>query len=202
MSITDTYLCIERPTEATFKEKGSKFLAFAYPVNKEEEVKNNLIALRKVYFDATHHCYAYILGYRQEKTRANDDGEPNGSAGLPILGQIRSKGLTNVLIVVVRYFGGTKLGVSGLVSAYKTAAAEALQNAELITKIIVANFEITFDYLAMNSVMKIVKEYGLQILSQDFDNQCRMELSVRQKHWETVRGAFLKIEGLAWKEKD
>lgn len=176
----DTYLSIAQPTEALFKEKGSKFIAFAYPVENEQEIKEKLDQLRKKYYDATHHCYAYMLGKDKKNFRANDDGEPNGTAGLPILGQLKSKNITNVLVVVVRYFGGTKLGASGLVSAYKTAASEALSQAKIIEKILTKSINFSFNYLQMNDVMKFIKDYELKILSQNFDNECQITLEVRE----------------------
>ncbi len=176
----DTYLSISQPAESLFKEKGSKFIAFAYPVENEQDIKEKLDLLRKKYYDATHHCYAYILGKDKKNFRANDDGEPNGTAGLPILGQIKSKNITNALVVVVRYFGGTKLGVGGLVSAYKTAAAEVLSQSKIIEKILSQSITFHFDYLQMNEIMKIIKDYELKILSQKFDNQCEITLQVRE----------------------
>lgn len=176
----DTFLTIKHDSEAIFKEKGSKFLAFAYPVADEHEIKMKLESLRKKYFDARHHCYGYMLGKEQELFRANDDGEPNHSAGDPILGQIRSHQLTNVLIVVVRYFGGTKLGVGGLIQAYKTAASEAILDNEIITAIVKKSLILKFDYIAMNDVMKMIKDYDLEILDQNFDNVCQIHLCVRE----------------------
>jgi uncharacterized YigZ family protein len=170
--------------EALFKEKGSKFLSFAYHVKTEEDVKNYFTQLKKKYFDATHHCYAYQLGVELVYQRANDDGEPNGTAGLPILNQIKSKKLTYVLVVVVRYYGGTKLGASGLVSAYKTATQLALENALIVEKMLTKTIRIDFDYLAMNEVMKIIKDDELKILQQHFDNQCTMTLEIPKKVWE------------------
>ncbi|MCH7399068.1 YigZ family protein [Belliella sp. DSM 107340] len=178
--MNDTYLTISNVSEGLYKEKGSKFLAFAYPVSDENEVKEILDSLRKQYYDARHHCYAYILGKNQDQYRANDDGEPNHSAGDPILGQIRSKNLSNTLIVVIRYFGGTKLGVGGLITAYKTAALEALENNEIMEAIVKKNVILKFDYLAMNDVMRMVKDLDLEILSQDFDNTCKITLRVRE----------------------
>ena len=154
----DTYYSIAGPAEGLYKEKGSKFLAFAYPVTSLDEIRERQEELRKQYYDARHHCYAYILGKDGEQWRANDDGEPNHSAGDPILGQIRSQELSDVLIVVIRYFGGTKLGVSGLIHAYKTAAAEALDNAEREEKILSTRCSFTFAYPDMNGVMKLVKD--------------------------------------------
>lgn len=184
---TDTFLTIKQPFEALFKEKGSKFIALAYPTHNEQEIKEQLHLLRKQYFDATHHCYAYILGKDKQNMRANDDGEPNGTAGLPILGQIKSKNLTNILVVVVRYFGGTKLGASGLVSAYKTAAAEVLAQVEIIEQVLTQEISFSFEYLKMNEIMKFIKDNQLKIISQQFDNQCQITIEVRQKHYELIK---------------
>ncbi|MBS9522944.1 YigZ family protein [Litoribacter ruber] len=183
----DTYLTLAGESESLYKEKGSKFLAFAYPVSDEDEIKERLEALRKKYYDARHHCYAYMLGKDQDQYRANDDGEPNHSAGDPILGQIRSHNLTNVLIVVVRYFGGTKLGVGGLITAYKSAAAEAIESNQIITEIVTLPIKFTFDYLDMNDVMRLIKDYDLTIKSQDFDNTCKMAIRVREANYEIVK---------------
>lgn len=177
--MTDTFLTIKEPSEGEYKEKGSKFLAFAFQVRTEDEVKERLDELRKKYYDARHHCYAYQLGQNGELWRANDDGEPNHSAGTPILNQIKSFNLTDVLVVVIRYFGGTKLGVSGLISAYKIATQEALQHAEIEEKIITKVVSFSFDYLGMNDVMKLIKDYDLEIVEQEFTNTCQMKLSVR-----------------------
>lgn len=171
-------------------------MAFAYPVDSEDQIKETLDELRKRYYDARHHCYAYILGKNQDIYRANDDGEPNHSAGDPILGQIRSHQLTNVLIVVIRYFGGTKLGVGGLISAYKTAAAEAIENNEIIIAIVHSRLVVDFDYLAMNDVMKIIKDFDLQIVNQKFDNICRLEIQVREKFKAKVIEKFEDIQGV------
>lgn len=176
----DTFLTLKEDSESIYKEKGSKFLAFAYPVDHEEDIKEKLDALRKKYYDARHHCYAYMLGKDQAQFRANDDGEPNHSAGDPILGQIRSYNLTNVLIVVVRYFGGVKLGVGGLISAYKTAASYAIEENEIITAIVTQKIQFQFEYLDMNEVMRLIKDYELEIITQDFDNTCHMKLRVRE----------------------
>lgn len=180
----DTFLTLKRESEGLYKEKGSKFLAFGYPVNDEQDIKERLEVLRKKYYDARHHCYAYILGKEKENYRANDDGEPNHSAGDPILGQIRSNDLTNVLIVVIRYFGGTKLGVSGLITAYRTAAAEAIMANEIITETVTKKIKFTFDYLDMNDVMRLIKEFDLDIKTQDFDNSCSMTIKVREGNYE------------------
>jgi len=176
----DTYLTLKSESQGLYKEKGSKFLAYAYPVDSEQQIKEILDTLKKQYYDARHHCYAYILGKDGQDFRANDDGEPGHSAGDPILGQIRSNNLTNALIVVVRYFGGTKLGVGGLVTAYKTAAAEAIAANEIITAIVTEKVSFYFDYLDMNEVMRLTKALDLKIIEQYFDNRCSMTLEVRQ----------------------
>lgn len=174
----DSFLTISSPSEGLYKEKGSKFIALAFPVESVDEVKESLEALRKKYYDARHHCYAYVLGHAADEVRANDDGEPNHSAGDPILGQIKSKNLTNTLVVVIRYFGGTKLGVSGLITAYKTAAAEALDANQVIQKDITENITLRFPYDEMNEVMKLVKDLDLKIKRQDYDSLCVMHLEV------------------------
>jgi uncharacterized YigZ family protein len=163
-----SYKTIAFASEATFKEKGSKFLAFAYPVTNEGDVKEKLELLRKKYFDARHHCYAYMIGESETRFRANDDGEPNHSAGDPILGQIRSKGITNVLIVVVRYFGGVKLGVGGLIAAYKTAAETALKNSKIVEQDIATFHKLEYASADTGVVMKLVKDFDLKILSRNF----------------------------------
>ena len=174
---TDRYRSIEAPSTGVYKDNGSKFLAFAFPVETEEQVRSHLVALRKEYFDARHHCYAYRLGLDGATWRANDDGEPSSTAGRPILGQLLSAELSDILVVVVRYFGGVKLGVPGLIKAYKTATAEAIAAARIVEKTACATCRIGFDYTRMNDVMKIVKEWNLQILSQQFENDC--EITVR-----------------------
>jgi uncharacterized YigZ family protein len=174
-----SYLTIKSITQGLYKEKGSKFLAFAYPIESEEEVKQRLSELRKTYFDARHHCYAYVLGAEKKKFRAADDGEPNHSAGDPILGQLRSRNLTNVLVVVVRYFGGVKLGVGGLVQAYKTSAADALAKAETVELEVMELTSLDYDYSATPEVMKLVKEYEIAILHQDFTEGCHLEIQVK-----------------------
>lgn len=189
----DTYRTIAQPTESIYKEKGSKFLAFAYPVYSEEEIKEHLTELRKKYFDARHHCYAYVLGADKSRYRANDDGEPNHSAGDPILGQIRSAELSNVLVVVVRYFGGTKLGVSGLINAYKTSTADALAEATIIEKHETAFLKIHFAYPQMNDVMSLVKEYNLDVRKQEFELDCKLTIEIRKQLQEEVTA---KLEGI------
>lgn len=176
---TDTYNTIETEAKGYILENRSKFYSFAYPVVSEEEVKERLDALRKEYYDARHHCYAYILGANKDYYRANDDGEPSGSAGKPIHGQLLSNDLTDILVVVVRYFGGVKLGVPGLITAYKAATVDALTNAKVITKIVKCRYEIGFEYLDMNKVMKIVKDEELEILGTEFDMSCKLTFAVR-----------------------
>jgi uncharacterized YigZ family protein len=166
-------------TEGFYKEKGSRFIACAIPVETEEQIKEKLEKLRKEYFDARHHCYAWMLGPDKKRFRAADDGEPSHSAGDPILGQIRSKEITNVLVVVVRYFGGTKLGVGGLITAYKTASADALDKAEIIEKDIHQSLTITFDYTATPEVMKLIKDFDLTIVEQSFGTRCMMILEYK-----------------------
>ncbi|RNI31691.1 IMPACT family protein [Rufibacter latericius] len=175
----DTYRTIAAPVEGLYKEKGSKFISKAYPVRTEEEIKEILQALRKEYFDARHHCYAYLLGANRATYRANDDGEPNHSAGDPILGQIKSLGLSNVLVVVIRYFGGVKLGVGGLIHAYKTATAEALEQAQVVEEHETALITVQFGYEQMNEIMKVVKDLDLLVREQDFQLDCRLTVEVR-----------------------
>lgn len=176
----DTYKTIAAPSEGIYKEKGSKFLAFAYPVRTQEEIKAHLERLRKEYFDARHHCYAYILGPRKDAFRANDDGEPSGTGGRPIHGQLLSADLTDTLIVVVRYFGGILLGASGLANAYKAAARDAIDHATIVEKTIDCRYRLSFKYEAMNDVMRILKDFDLKPLNQQFDLDCTLEVSVRQ----------------------
>ncbi|MBB6610986.1 YigZ family protein [Pontibacter sp. Tf4] len=190
----DTYRTIAEPTESIYKEKGSKFLAFAYPVYSEDDIKEHLAELRKKYFDARHHCYAYILGADKSRYRANDDGEPNHSAGDPILGQIRSADLSNVLVVVVRYFGGTKLGVSGLINAYKTATADALAKATIIEKHETALLHIHFGYPQMNDVMSLVKDYNLSVRQQQFELTCTLTIEVRKQLQQEVTAKLEAID--------
>ena len=174
----DRYRSIAAPSTGVYKDKGSKFLAFAFPVESEEEVKAHLASLRRTYFDARHHCYAWRLGINGEPWRANDDGEPSSSAGRPILGQLLSAGLSDILVVVVRYFGGIKLGVPGLIKAYKSATAEALASAIAVEKTACATCRIGFGYLQMNDVMRVVKDLDLTILSQHFENDCELTVKV------------------------
>ena len=185
--ISDTYHSIAAPAKGVYKELGSKFLAFAYPVETEEEIKTILADVRKEYFDARHHCYAWRLGLNGEPFRMNDDGEPSSTAGRPILGQLLSQELSDILVVVVRYFGGVKLGVPGLIRAYKTATQDALANATVIEKVAGEHFTLRFDYLRMNDVMKVLKDMGITPLKQEFDLSCTMEVRVRLTQIEDFR---------------
>lgn len=187
----DTYLTIEKPAEPTlFKDKNSKFYGYAFPVLNEEEAKVHIDQLKTLHKKANHWCYAYRLGVENMQYRVNDDGEPNNSAGMPIYGQIQSFNLTNVLVVVVRYFGGTKLGVSGLINAYKSAAQLALENAIIVEKTISQYYGINFNYKNMSIVMRIVKEFSLKILKQNFNEQCYLEFEVRKRDAEKVEYVF------------
>jgi len=176
-----SFLTIKRAVEGSYKEKGSKFLAFAYPVGSEQEIKEKLTALKKKYYDARHHCFAYVLGADKAKFRAFDDGEPNHSAGDPILGQIKSKNLTNVLIVVVRYFGGTKLGVGGLIQAYKIAAEEALKNAVVLEQEVMESISLRYPYESTPEVMRLIKEFEVEMVDQQFGDSCKLMARVKLK---------------------
>ena len=176
----DLYKTIKIPSEGLFKDKGSKFLAFAYPFENEIEIKSLIEPLRKEHFKAVHFCYAYRIGLDRNNFRVNDDGEPSGSAGRPILNVLLSKEITNILVVVVRYWGGTLLGVPGLINAYKSATDEALTNAEIIEKTVNDIYQITFEYVQMNDIMKLVKDFDLKIRNQQFDNQYIIEMEFRQ----------------------
>lgn len=177
--IKDTYSSIASPSEGLFKDNGSRFIARAYPVETEEEIKEVIASLKKEYHDARHHCYAWRLGCGGERFRANDDGEPSGSAGRQILGQIDSRGLSDILVVVIRYFGGIKLGIPGLIRAYRTSAADALDKAATTEKTASKRFRLSFGYMSMNGVMKMTKDLGLAPEGQDFGMECSMEVNVR-----------------------
>ncbi len=178
--VKDTYSTLAAPATGEFRDRGSKFLAYAFPVEEEEEWQQHLESVKKEHPKARHHCYAYRLGMDENNYRANDDGEPSGTAGRPILGQIDSFGLTNVIVVVVRYFGGTLLGTSGLINAYKTCAQEALQNAEIAERVVEDVFRLRFDYPLMSDVMNAVKRLELQILKQEFHLDGLLEIAIRQ----------------------
>ena len=180
-----SFRTIDGPSEGNYKEMGSKFLAFAYPVDSEDEVKIKIEGVKKKYFDAHHHCFAWILGEDKSRYRAFDDGEPNHSAGDPILGQIKSKNLTNVLIVVVRYFGGVKLGVGGLIQAYKTAAEDALNSAIIVEREVTHSMTLHYPYESTTDVMRLVKEFELIIRRQEFLEECVLYVEVKRKFFES-----------------
>jgi len=187
----DTYKTLkEASKEILFKEKNSKFFGYAFPVSSEEEIKKHIEHLKKEHFSARHWCYAYQIGIEKTHYRANDDGEPNNSAGMPIYGQIQSFEVTNVLIVVVRYFGGVKLGVGGLISAYKTAAQMALEESEIIEKTIDKHFALSFNYAHMNKVMRIIKEKNLSIVSQKMEMDCEIIIGTRKKNVQNLLDTF------------
>jgi uncharacterized YigZ family protein len=194
--MTDTYRTIVKTSEGYITEQRSKFLSFAIPVQTPEQVKEIVDNYRKKYYDSRHVCWAYMLGAERTQFRVNDDGEPSSTAGKPILGVINSLGLTDILIVVVRYFGGVKLGTSGLIVAYRSAAADAVQNASIIEKTVDEDISITFEYPFLNGVMKIVKEMQAQLISQSFDNDCEMTLRIRRSEAEILRNKLSKVESV------
>lgn len=196
----DTYLTIDAPSEAfLFKEKNSKFFGYAFPVKNEEDIKNSIESVKQQHKSARHFCYAYQIGAKQKSWRANDDGEPNNSAGMPIYGQIQSFGLTNVLIVVVRYFGGVKLGVGGLISAYKTTAQEVLNSVNTISKTINVQFQVQFEYKNLNKVMRIIKEKNLTIVAQKMNLDCEIVIETREKNSEQIAQIFDEMNGIRLK---
>lgn len=190
----DTYRTILKPAEGVFRDRGSKFIGYAYPMTDENSLKDLLGEVKALHPKARHHCWAYRLTPDRTIFRINDDGEPSGSAGRPILNTLLSHDVTNVLIVVVRYFGGTLLGVPGLINAYKTAAKEALDVAEIVEKTVNDIYELRFEYLSLNDVMRVVKEEDLSLLKQDFDNQCRIEFELRQNQVERVLGRLEQLD--------
>lgn len=192
--MSDTYKTIAESSTGLFKDKGSKFIAYAYPVFTEDEIKQHIDVLKKEHHGARHHCYAYMLGAEKSKFRANDDGEPSNSAGKPILGQLQSNDLTNVLIVVVRYFGGTLLGVGGLINAYRNAAADVIENAQIIEAIVEDRITIEYQYAAMNDVMKIIKDEQLNQVYQDFGLECKIVVTCRASLTEQVSLKLKEIE--------
>lgn len=196
METADTYLTIKAETKGTFRDKASRFIGIATPVSSETDVKKRLDAIRKDYFDANHHCYAYRLGPAGMLYRMNDDGEPSGTAGRPIYGQILSNGLSDLLVTVVRYFGGTKLGVPGLINAYRTAAEEALSAAVPVSKVVTDRIDVTFDYPRMNNVMKIIKDCGATVIRQETDQQCRLSFSIRKSRSGEVRDRLMKLTNI------
>jgi uncharacterized YigZ family protein len=192
----DTYTTIESPSEGLYREKGSRFIAYAFPVSLQEEIRPLLEKIRKEHHEARHHCYAWMLGIERTNWRANDDGEPSGTGGKPILGQINSTGLTNILIVVTRYFGGTLLGVSGLINAYRTAAASAIQNSVIVERHLREYYDLSFSYTAMNDVMKILKEEGAGLSDQQFGTACRIMIDFRLSYRERILARFSRVEGV------
>jgi len=192
----DSYNTIDKPSVAEFKDKGSKFIAYAFPVADTNEFKEKLAAIKKEHPKATHHCFAYRIGTDGNNFRVSDDGEPSGTAGKPILGQIDSRQLSNILIIVVRYFGGTLLGVPGLINAYKTAASFALQTTPVLQKPILINYRLQFDYTQMNEVMKIVKKFDCMILNQELQLFCVMEIRIGKKNLEQVLNSFKELKGI------
>ena len=193
--IQDSYKSIASPSDGLFKDNGSRFIARAYPVETEEEVKEIVAALKKEYYDARHHVYAYRLGYLGDKFRANDDGDPSGSSGRPVLGELDSCGLSDILVVVIRYFGGIKLGIPGLIRAYKTSTADALANAQIIEKIASRHFRVHFGYMSMNGVMKVMKDMGLEQKNQKFDMECSLETTVRLSQVDSFIERMGDVEG-------
>ena len=197
----DTYKTIARTSEGLYKEKMSKFISFAVPVSTLDEVKEKLEIYQKKYYDARHICWAYMLGHQRVDFRSNDNGEPSGTAGKPILGQINSFGLTNILIVVIRYFGGIKLGTSGLIVAYREAAAEAIRANEIIECLVEDDIRVAFEYPFLNDVMRIVKEDNVTIISQYFNLDCDMTLRVRRSAVDYLRSRLAKVESLRFLEE-
>lgn len=196
MLFSDTYKTVASDARGLFKDRGSRFIALVIPVSGQDEIKEKLEELRKEYHDARHHCYAWVLGPDRQTWRSNDDGEPSGTAGRPILGQINSRELTDILIVVIRYFGGTLLGVSGLINAYRSAAEDALSNARFIEKTVMQAYILEFPYLSMNDVMKVLKEEGCSQSSHSYGNDCSVEISVRSSAAERITERLRKIDGL------
>ena len=199
--MNDLYKTIQSSAKGQFRDKGSRFIAFAFPVNNEEEIKQRIEELKKEYHDARHHCFAWRLGADKERYRVNDDGEPSGSAGKPIFGQIQSLDLTEILVVVVRYFGGTLLGVGGLIQAYRSATASALENAMIIEKKVEEHLQLEFDYTAMNSVMKMIKDFALKFEDQQFDLDCSLTLRVWKRNVQAILDRVSKIEGCSVTQK-
>lgn len=191
-----TYKTIEKESEGIYREKGSKFIALAFPVKNEDAVKERLSEVKRKYYDARHHCYAYILGPNKDSYRLNDDGEPSGTAGRPIHGQLLSKDVTDTLIIVVRYFGGIKLGVSGLLNAYKTAAKDALENSHIITKFVEEQYGISFPPVAMNKVMQLLKRDSVKIMAQQYNTECEIYFSIQKREADVLLESLKKIENL------
>jgi uncharacterized YigZ family protein len=196
---SDTYKTIMSPAEGLYKEKGSRFVAIAIPVSEQETIKAILDKIRKEHHEARHHCYAYMIGHQRTTWRVNDDGEPSGTGGRPILGQINSNGLTNIIIVVSRYFGGTLLGVSGLINAYRSAAASALVNAVHVERTLQEYYQISYPYISMNDVMRILKDEGIDQSRQSFSLECTILINFRVSAKEKILHRLSRIEGLTYK---
>jgi uncharacterized YigZ family protein len=192
----DSYLTLQNPSSGEFKDRGSKFIAFAWPVGSEEEALSHLEDLRKEHFKARHHCFAWRLGVDGQRFRANDDGEPSGTAGRPILGQIDALGLTDVTVVVVRYFGGVLLGASGLIHAYREAAAESLRQGVIVEKIIKSQFQLSFDYAIMPDIMQALKKLDIDILKENYGDHGLLEIGIRQSE---AAEKLLKVKSMLWK---
>ena len=198
----DTYRTISKPSkEVLFKDRNSKFFGYAYPVTNEDEIKDHIEQLKKQHYQARHWCYAWVLGKEYERFRANDDGEPSNSAGAPIYGQLQSFDLTNVLVVVVRYFGGTKLGVGGLINAYRTGAKLALESSTISERTIDIHFTIVFEYPLMNVVMRLIKNENIQIIEQNMSLKCEYLLAIRKQDADRVISLVKNIFGVTLKEK-
>ncbi|MGD0341233.1 MAG: YigZ family protein [Bacteroidales bacterium] len=196
MASPDVYKTIKSISRGLYKEKGSKFISIAFPLRNEVDIKHFIDGTRKEHHDAKHHCYAYVIGPDSDAWRANDDGEPSGTGGKPILGQIRSFGVTNVLVIIPRYFGGTLLGTSGLINAYKSAAASALSNAEIIEHVIQQKCDLVFPYQALNDVMRIIKEEDIAQSAHSFELECRLTVHFRSSETEKIKARFSRIKGL------
>lgn len=194
--MSDEYRTINKESTGFFKDKGSKFYSYVFPVENEEEVKDILVRLKKEHHSARHHCYAWRIGTEEIKFRANDDGEPSSTAGKPILGQLQNYDVTNILLVVVRYFGGTLLGTSGLINAYKNASIDVLNTVEIQTKLIEKKYELSFEYPLLNTVMQILKQEELEIINTDFKENCKLWFKVRKNDAERVLQIFADIFGV------
>ncbi|TVZ53446.1 IMPACT family protein [Dokdonia sp. Hel_I_53] len=193
----DTYKTILKPSqEALFKDRNSKFYGYAFPVKTEEDVKGHIESLKKEHYQARHWCYAYVLGEEYDQYRANDDGEPSNSAGAPIYGQLQSYDVTNVLVVVVRYFGGTKLGVGGLINAYRSGAQLALENSKIITRTIDISFSIQFEYPLLNKVMRLINDFDVKVIEQEMQLNCKFDLAIRRKEASKVIRSFEEVYGI------
>lgn len=200
MEIKDTYKTIEGSSEGLYKDKGSRFISYSFHITDEDQAKIIIQRIKKEHFSARHHCYAYRLGFSGEKYRVNDDGEPSGTAGKPIFGQLLSNDLTNILVVVVRYFGGTLLGVSGLINAYKCATVSVIENSKIVLKIIEDQFELVFDYPIQNIIMRIIKDEQLEVFYSEFDMNCKLHIRVRKNIVDDVLRKLELIVGLKMKK--